>query len=97
MMSAEAFFDFSLQVFMVLMCGAIVFIVLSLIKGPQLEDRVVAIDLFSSVVLSSIALYAVYSDSPRYLDAALVLALFAFMGTVIFARFIEKDSEGDKP
>ncbi|NCN28193.1 hypothetical protein GW915_11520, partial [bacterium] len=32
-------------------------------------------------------------NHPHYLSAAMVLALFAFLGTGIFARFIEKENE----
>jgi multicomponent Na+:H+ antiporter subunit F len=59
-------------------------------RGPSLPDRVIAIDLFAMLVMGSIILYAFYTGFTLYLDAALVLAFLAFLGTVAFARYLEK-------
>ncbi len=59
-------------------------------RGPSLPDRVIAIDLFAMLVMGVIVLYTFYSGLTVYLDAALVLAFLAFLGTVAFARFLEK-------
>jgi len=75
--------------------GVAVFLVLlRLFKGPSLADRVVAVDLFGTIILSSIALYSILFQEKFFVDVALVLALFAFVGTVVFARFIT--SQGSK-
>jgi multicomponent Na+:H+ antiporter subunit F len=42
------------------------------------------------VVVGIIAVYAVATDQPLYLDVAIALALIGFLGTVAFAYFIEK-------
>ena len=57
-------------------------------KGPSLADRVVAIDLFFAIILSAVAIAAIYADEPTYFDIAIILSLFGFLGTSIFARFI---------
>lgn len=62
-----------------------------LLKGPTLPDRVVALDLSAVLVVGFIALHSVRSDADVFLSAAVVLALLSFLGTVAFARFIEKD------
>ncbi|PWH15279.1 MAG: pH regulation protein F [Anaerolineae bacterium] len=59
-------------------------------RGPSLPDRVVGLDLLSSVTVGFIAVYAVVSGEMIYIDVATVLALIAFLGTVAFAYFIEK-------
>jgi len=65
-----------------------------LVRGPSLADRVVALDLMASLAIGFMAIYAVGTEQPVFLDAAVVLALIAFLGTVAFARFIE---EGELP
>lgn len=86
--------EFSIY-FSLLLLGASIFMVLyRLLKGPSLADRVIAIDLFGTILLSAISLYAILFNDSYYLDVAIVLALFAFLGTVIFGRFIE--SQGPK-
>ncbi len=65
------------------------FLILHRLKaGPSLADRVVAVDLFTTVLLSAIAVASIYVKEPIYFDVALILALFGFLGTAIFARFI---------
>jgi multicomponent Na+:H+ antiporter subunit F len=65
------------------------------VKGPSLADRVLALDMIGLVSVSLIATYAIASQQALFLDAALALALIAFLGTVAFARFIEWRSRRD--
>lgn len=61
-----------------------------LAKGPSLPDRAVALDLIATLVIGFIGVYAVSVEELLFLDLGLVLALIAFLGTVAFARYIEK-------
>jgi len=65
---------------------------LRLLRGPRLPDRVVALDLLSFIAIGIIGVHAVATQSAVMLDAALVLALIAFLGTVAFARYVERTS-----
>lgn len=73
-----------------MMSIAIVLAVVRLIRGPSLPDRVVALDLISILVVGATAIYAVGTGQAVFLDVATVLALIAFLGTVAFAHYIEK-------
>lgn len=65
------------------------FLILYRLKaGPSLADRVAAVDLFTTVLLTAIVVASIYVKEPIYFDVAIVLALFGFLSTVIFARFI---------
>lgn len=70
--------------------AAVLFCLYRVARGPSLPDRVVGLDLLSSVTVGFIAVYAVVSGEIIYIDVAMVLALIAFLGTVAFAYFIEK-------
>jgi multicomponent Na+:H+ antiporter subunit F len=61
-----------------------------LVKGPTLPDRVIAVDLVASLSVATLAVCSIVFDQPSLLQPALVLALVAFLGTVAFARFVEK-------
>lgn len=61
-----------------------------LMRGPSSADRVVALDLMSSLAIGSIATYVIAAEQPVYLDVAIALALLAFLGTVAFARYLER-------
>ncbi|WP_425092038.1 monovalent cation/H+ antiporter complex subunit F [Tropicimonas sp. S265A] len=72
----------------VMVTAALVLTTYRLLKGPTLPDRVVALDLISILLVALLTLFALSSQVETYLDAALVLALVAFLGTVALARFI---------
>ncbi len=65
-------------------------VVVRLVRGPALADRVVALDVLAAVAIGFIAAYVVGTGATPLLDAALVLALVGFMATVAFARFVER-------
>lgn len=61
-----------------------------LVRGPSLPDRVVALDLIGTMAVGIIAAYDIMTEEPVLLDAATVVALVAFLGTVAFARYVER-------
>ncbi len=61
-----------------------------LVRGPSLPDRVVALDLIAIIVVGFISVYTIMTHDPVLLDAGIVLAMIAFLGTVAFARYLEK-------
>lgn len=61
-----------------------------LVRGPTLPDRVVALDLMGVLAVGMIAAYAVATNQPPLLDPAAVVALVGFLGTVAFARYLER-------
>jgi multicomponent Na+:H+ antiporter subunit F len=60
-----------------------------LVIGPNLVDRVVALDMMSLIVMGIIATYCIQTDQPVLLDTAVVLALIAFVGAVAFGRYMK--------
>ncbi len=66
-----------------------------LIIGPDLANRVVALDLMASIGIAIIAAYAMASDNAVLLDIALVSALLAFLGTVAFGYFLENHGHAE--
>jgi multicomponent Na+:H+ antiporter subunit F len=73
-----------------MMAVAIMLSAIRLIRGPSLPDRVVALDLISILTAGTTAIYAIASGQAVFLDVATILALVSFLGTVAFARYIEK-------
>jgi multicomponent Na+:H+ antiporter subunit F len=66
-----------------------------LVVGPTLPDRVVSIDLITVLSVGFIAIFSIYTEQPVLLDVAIVLALIAFLGTVAFARYLERRGRDD--
>lgn len=61
-----------------------------LAKGPTAPDRIVALDLFTVLTIGMIVSYIFLTGQEVFLYAAVILALIAFLGTVAYARFLEK-------
>jgi multicomponent Na+:H+ antiporter subunit F len=61
-----------------------------LVRGPSIVDRIIAVDGLVIVAVAGIATDAVRLDDARFTDAAILLAIIAFVGTGITARFIER-------
>lgn len=61
-----------------------------LVRGPSLPGRVVSFDLLTTIGIGLIAVYAVMTNQPAFLDIAVVLALVSFLGTIAFAFYLER-------
>jgi len=70
--------------------AAIILAFIRLLRGPSLPDRVVALDLITTLGIGVIGVYAIATDQAVLLDVAMVLALTAFLGAVAFAYYMEK-------
>ena len=64
-----------------------------LTKGPTLPDRVIAIDLIGVLLVCLLVLMAGLTDQQTFLDVAMVVALISFVGTVAYARYIEREGK----
>ena len=64
-----------------------------LVRGPSLPDRVVALDLSTTLVVGMIALNAIATNQTVFLRTAIVITLLSFLGTVAFAIFIGKGGD----
>ena len=69
---------------------ALLIAVVRLVKGPTLPDRVVAMDLIGVLVVGLIVVLAATTRVPATLDAAIVIALIGFVGTVAYATYVER-------
>ncbi|MBC1436543.1 Na(+)/H(+) antiporter subunit F1 [Listeria rocourtiae] len=61
-----------------------------ILKGPTTSDKVVALDSIGMNLVAIVALLSMLLDTNAYLDVILLIALLAFIGTVSFAKFVEK-------
>ncbi len=80
---------------LILMTLALCLAFVRLFIGPSLPDRVVALELFSSMIVGIVGVVAIATDVPSLLDVAIVMALMAFMAAIGFARFLERGGPRD--
>ncbi|MCG3212055.1 MAG: hypothetical protein FOGNACKC_05702 [Anaerolineae bacterium] len=74
--------------FLPMMVLAVVISFIRLVRGPSLPDRVVALDLMTTLGIAVIAVYAMAFNQPIFIDIAVVVALISFLGTIAFAYYV---------
>ncbi len=60
-----------------------------IVKGPTLADRVIALDLILFLLAGGVAVHAARNGVTEFVPIVIAVALVAFTGTVLVARFIE--------
>ena len=83
-------FEIVTQFALVTLGLALLIAVVRLVKGPTLPDRIVAMDLIGVLVVGLIVVLAASTDVRATLDAAIVIALIGFVGTVAYATYVER-------
>jgi multicomponent K+:H+ antiporter subunit F len=66
-----------------MMCAAF-----RILGGPRAQDRVVGFDTLSSNAMLLLLTFGIQSGSLLYFEAAMVIALLGFVGTVALAKFL---------
>jgi multicomponent Na+:H+ antiporter subunit F len=69
---------------------AVLLAVVRLAAGPSFPDRVVALDLITTIGVGVVTAAALAWEQSVLLDVATVLALVSFLATVAFARYVER-------
>jgi multicomponent K+:H+ antiporter subunit F len=59
-----------------------------LLRGPGLPDRILALDTLYVNALALLVLLGLQLGTMLYFEAALVIALLGFVGTVALSRFV---------
>lgn len=85
---AKIFLDVCLDISLVLLGLAFFLTIGRIIRGPTLPDRVLGLDMLTSVAIGFIAVIAIDTGNTLYVDIAIALGLVGFLATVAFARFI---------
>lgn len=61
---------------------------LRLLAGPHAPDRILALDTLYINAIALLVLLGIHLASPLYFEAALLIALMGFVGTVALAKFL---------
>ncbi len=81
----------------VLLAGGSVCFLNRLFRGPSIADRVIALDGLLVTVICGIMIEVTREQSITSLDTVVIVALAAFIGTSVLARYAERRSEeGDE-
>lgn len=87
--AGSAFLNFALNASFAFLLAAFLLVLIRLLRGPTLPDRVVCLDLLVLIGINYIAAFTIATRRFVYLDIAIALGLVSFLATVAFARYIE--------
>ena len=65
-------------------------LLIRLARGPSVSDRVVALNTISTQCAVIVLFFAAFADRTIYLDPALWLASFSYLGALVWARYLER-------
>ena len=78
----------SLIVAFALVAAAFAMSLFRLLRGPSAPDRILALDTLYINAIALLVLLGINLASPLYFEAALLIALMGFVGTVALAKFL---------
>ena len=87
-MTGEQFLDLCLIATFAMLSAAFVIIILRIVLGPSLPDRILGLDLLVVVAVGFIAAFGIRTGFAIYVDIAIALGLVGFLSTVALARFV---------
>ncbi len=75
---------------------SILMVLTRFIKGPALPDRVISLDMFTTITTGLLVLISFFLNNYILLDVSLVYAVLAFISVLIMARYLESTNEEEK-
>ena len=87
-MNVQTFFEWAAWYAQMCFVLAMAFASIRLIRGPGAQDRVLALDVLYVNGMLSLLMLGLRSTSTVYFDMALLIALFAFIGSMALTKFL---------
>jgi multicomponent Na+:H+ antiporter subunit F len=66
-------------------------LVVRLAAGPTISDRIVALNAMSTQAALAVLFFSAFADRTVYLDVALWLASFSYLGAIVWSRYLERE------
>lgn len=80
--------DVALYFGFVAVTSALVLTLWRLLRGPDLPDRIMAVDTLYVNAIGLLVLVGIYLRDSIYFDAALLIAMMGFVGTVAWCKHL---------
>jgi multicomponent Na+:H+ antiporter subunit F len=64
-----------------------------IVRAESDFDRVIALDLIGGICLCCLVVFAIGFNQAVLLDSAFALAVMSYLGTVAFARYLERGND----
>jgi len=95
-MSGDLFLFVSTNVALAILTVSLLLTAVRLLRGPTLADRVLALDLMTTIAVGYVGVIALRTGFLLYLDIAISIGLVGFLATIAFARYILVQGGADR-
>ena len=80
--------DTAIMIAFIMVCVAMLLSLYRLLTGPDVPDRILALDTLYINSIALLILLGIYLESTHYYEAALLIALMGFMGTLALSKYL---------
>lgn len=80
--------NLALDTVLVVLAVSLTLCFLRLAMGPSLPDRILALDTLYINTIAFLVIFGIRLDNAVYFEAALLIAMFGFVGTVALAKYL---------
>jgi multicomponent K+:H+ antiporter subunit F len=85
---AAQILDGALILAQVLLAVAMAIAAYRLVHGPRAQDRILGLDTFYVNAMLMLVVFGIRSGTTLYFEAALIIGMLGFVGTVALAKFL---------
>lgn len=78
----------TIQIAFALVTIAVIMSFFHLLRGPDMPDRILALDTLYINTIALLVLLGIYLGSALFFEAALLIALMGFIGTVALCKYL---------
>ncbi|HQU63087.1 MAG: K+/H+ antiporter subunit F [Nitrosomonas sp.] len=78
----------TIQIAFALVTIAVILSFFRLLRGPDMPDRILALDTLYINTIALLVLLGIYLGSALFFEAALLIALMGFIGTVALCKYL---------
>lgn len=82
--------DFMMNTALVIMVFLLIPASWRMIKGPRIADRLLALDLITTLLVGTIVVLAYIEEQVILIDVAIAVAALAFIATISVSRFVSE-------
>ncbi len=90
--SSTLILNYAVLFMLVCICLALLLNLVRLFNAPTITDRILTLDTMTVNALALVVLYGIWAGTGLYLEAAVLLALTSFVGTVAYCKFLLRGS-----
>jgi len=78
----------AIDIVLIVLAVSLALCFLRLAIGPSLPDRILALDTLYINTIAFLVIFGIRMDNAVYFEAALLIAMFGFVGTVALAKYL---------